>query len=359
MKKLRIAQVAPIWYPVPPKKYGGIERIVSYLTEGLVKRGHEVTLFASGDSKTSAKLISSSPHYLAGKKIPWSDTFWELENLASAFKKASNFDILHCHVGLRALFFEPFVKTPTLFTFHNPLVSESEKLPPALEILKLHKNQINACFISKSAKKLCPIKIPKSWVVYNGIDLDLFKFNPQPRDYFIWVGRVEPKKGIENAIRVAEITKIRLYLAGKIDPERMEYFEKNIKPHLSEKILYIGELPQKKLAKFYQGAIACLNPIEWPEPFGLVMAESQACGTPVIAFDFGSARELVKNGKTGFVVPFLNKRGERNIEGLIGVIKNIKKIKRINCFNWVKGNFSLEKMIKNYEKIYYEILGKY
>lgn len=358
MRKLKIAQIAPIWYPVPPQKYGGIERIVYYLTEGLKKRGHKITLFASGDSKTSAKLDFIRKKHLAKDKIPWSDTFWELANLAFAFSKAKNFDILHCHVGLRGLFFQEFIKTPVLHTFHNPLVSKEKKLPPSFEILKMYREKINACFLSKAAKKLCPIKIPKSWVVRNGIDLNLFKFNPKPKDYFLWAGRAEAYKGIENAIEVAKLTKIKLYLVGKLDPERKEYFEKRIKPNLSDKIRYLGEIPQRKLVKLYQGAIACLYPIEWEEPFGLIMAESQACGTPVIVFDFGSAPEVVKNGKTGFVVPFLNEKGEKNFEELIEAIENIKKIKRENCRFWVEKNFSIEKMVENYEKIYYQILEK-
>jgi glycosyltransferase involved in cell wall biosynthesis len=171
----------------------------------------------------------------------------------------------------------------------------------------------------------------------------------------LWVGRVEPYKGIENAIYVAKKTKIKLLLVGKVDPERKIYFEEKIKPNLNEKIQYLGEVSQKKLVKIYQGAIATLYPIEWEEPFGLIMAESMACGTPVIAFDFGSTKEVIKNGKTGFVVPFLKGR-KKNFDGLIEAIERIGEIKREDCREWVEKKFSIEKMIKNYEKIYYQIL---
>lgn len=357
-KRLKIAQIAPLWIPTPPKKYGGIERIVHYLTEELVKRGHKVTLFAPGDSKTSAKLVSIRKKALVKYKVPWSDTFWELEGLSFAFRKAKGFDIVHSHVGLRTLFFQDFIRAPVIHTFHNPVYSTSKKLPPSLKILKLHKENTNACFISKSAKKLCPIKLKNSWIVHNGIDLNLFRFSPRAKDYFLWVGRADPYKGIENAIKIAKIAKIKLYLVGKVDPERQEYFQRKIKPNLSERIKYLGELSQKRLVKLYGKAKALLYPIEWQEPFGLVMAEAQACGTPVITFKLGSTSEVVKNKKTGFVLPFLDKNKKKNIKGAVEAIKNINTIKRENCRKWVEENFTVEKMVDNYEKIYYEMLKK-
>jgi len=351
---MKIAQIAPLWYAIPPEKYGGIERIVHFLTEGLVKKGHEVTLFASGDSKTKAKLCSVRKNHLAKDKIPWTDVFWELENLSFAFKKAKDFDIIHCHVGLRALFFQEFSKTPTIHTFHNPVIGEKRKLPPSLQILKLHKKTTRACFISKAAKKLCPIKL-KSHVVYNGIDLEPFPFNPNPKNYFLWAGRMDPYKGVENAMKAAKETGAELYLAGKIDEKQKHYFKTRIKPNLTNKIKYLGELHQQELSKLYQGAKAFLYPIEWEEPFGLVMVESMACGTPVIAFEKGSVKELIKNGQNGFSVPFLNKKGEKNIQGLKQTMKKIETINRENCRKWVEDNFTVEKMVENYEKIYKQI----
>ncbi|MFH1401979.1 MAG: glycosyltransferase family 4 protein [Parcubacteria group bacterium] len=357
-RKLKIAQIAPLWYSLPPKKYSGIERIAYQLTEELIKKGHDVTLFASGDSKTSARLISIRKKCLSKDKIPWTDTFWELENLSFAFEKALDFDIIHCHVGLRALFFQKLVATPALHTFHNPLFPGTKVLSPTLEILKLHGKTTNACFISRSAKNLCPVKFPKSWVVYNGIDLNLFQFNPYPKDYFLWAGRIEKYKGIENAIRVAELNKIKLFLVGKLDKEREKYFKNFIKPHLSRKINYLGEVSQKELADLYRGARALLYPIEWHEPFGLIMAEAQACGTPIIVFKLGSAAEVVRNEKTGFVVPFLNKDGKKNLKGLTEALKNVEKIDREDCRKWAEKKFTIKRMVEEYEKIYYQILKK-
>jgi glycosyltransferase involved in cell wall biosynthesis len=354
MKKLKIAQIAPIWYPLPPQKYAGVERIVAALTNGLVERGHKVTLFATGNSKTKARLKFIRKKSLTEDKIPWQDVFGELYHLSFAFKNLKNYDIAHCHTDLKAIFFQDFTKTPVLHTIHHPLFKNQMM---QIEILKKYQQNLNFCFVSKSAKKLYPVRIKNSWVVYNGVDLNNFSFNSAPKDFLLWVGRVEPYKGIENAILAAQIAKRKLFLVGKIDKEKGGYFEKKIKPHLSDKIKYLGELDHKKLSKIYQEAQALLYPIEWPEPFGLVMVEAQACGTPVIVFNQGAASELVINGQTGFVVPFLNEKGEKNIEGIVKAIKNINSIKRENCRKNAE-KFSLNSMIENYEKIYYEILAK-
>jgi len=359
-KKLKIAQIAPLWVSVPPQKYGGIERIVHYLTEELVRRGHDVTLFASGDSKTKAKLVSVYPRGLLKDNIPWTDPLWNLENLSRAFREAGNFDIIHSHLDLWTLFFQELTKTPVIHTFHNPLyissVTDPKRIPTRLKMFNIHKKTAYGCFISKSQRRLCPIKFPRSRVVYNGIDLGLYKFNPKPKDYFVWIARVDPYKGIENAILAAKKAKVKLLLAGRLDPWRKEYFKKKIRPHLSKKIKFLGQLSQKELSGFYGKAKACLYPIEWQEPFGLIMTESMACGTPVIAFDQGSVPEVIKDGKTGFVVPFLNKRGEKNIKGLVEAIKRIDQIKREDCRTWVNKKFSYQRMTDDYEKIYYQFL---
>jgi len=353
MKKLKIAQIAPLWFSIPPRKYGGTERIVSFLTEELVKRGHEVTLFASGDSKTKAKLISVYPKSLIKAGFNWQDPFWNLENLSRAFQIAEKFDIIHCHLDIWALPFQGFTKVPVLHTLHNQLYKssitrEGQRKPTRLEIFKRHKKETLPIFISKSEKLNSAVKFPHHWVVYNGIDLSQFRFNPKPRDHFIWIARIDPFKGIENAIKAAEKTGVKLLLAGRIDPFRREYFKKKIQPHLGKKIRYLGELSQEELSDFYGSARACLYPIEWEEPFGLVMVESMACGTPVIVFDHGSAREVVEDGKTGFVV--------KNIDEMIRVMKKIEEIPRENCRERVEKYFTYQRMVDDYEKIYYEIL---
>lgn len=364
MKKLKIAQLAPLWVPVPPKKYGGIERVAHYLTEELVKRGHEVTLFASGDSKTSAKLVAVYPRHLLQDKVRWTNPLWNLENLTAAFKQAEEFDIIHSHLDVWPLFFQEFIKTPVLHTFHNPLHKQKKifnkrrvkKIDHRLQIFNLYRKSTLACFISGSQKKLCPINFTRNWIAYNGIDTSLYEFNERPEDHFIWIARIDPYKGIENAIAAAEKADVKLLLAGRLDADKAEYFEEKIRPRLSKRIQYIGELSQKELSNFYGKAKALLYPIEWEEPFGLVMVEAMACGTPVIAFKKGSVPEVVKHGKTGFVIAKKDKKGKRNIAGLVKAIKKIDEIKRKDCRQRVEENFSFPKMVDRYEEIYYQIL---
>lgn len=349
-RKLKIAQIAPLWFSIPPEKYGGAERIVFLLCEGLKKRGHKVTLFAAGNSKTRVKIISLVKENLYSKGVPWEDWLWH--NFAFSFvtKIAKNFDIVHSHLPLFGLFFQHFSKTPFLHTFHG--------LPPKegyqWEVLKNFENS-NVVFISKKEKKNCPVKFKRAFVIYNGIDISKFKFNPRPKNHFIWIGRFARKKGVKNAILIAKKMKIKLFLAGQIQPIHQDFFQKEIKPLLNEKIKYLGELPQNRLSKFYGEAKAFIYPLEWEEPFGLCPVEAMACGTPVITFSLGAMPEVVKDGKTGFLVPFL-KNDKINLEGIMDAIKKVDEIKRENCRKWVEENFTAEKMVKNYEKIYYKLL---
>jgi len=352
-RKLKIAQIAPLWFPIPPEKYGGIERIVHFLTEELVKRGHEVTLFASGDSKTKAKLISVYPKSLIKAGYNWQEPFWNLENISEAFRRSKDFNIIQSHLDVWTLPFQGLTKIPILHTLHNQLyrasiTREGEKKPARLEIFEKYKKDALPVFISKSAREKSAVKFPRSWVVYNGIDVSKFKFNPKPKNHFIWIARIDPFKGVENAIKVAKIAGVKLLLAGRLDPYRREYFKTKIKPHLSQKIKYLGELSGKKLSNFYSQAKACLYPIEWEEPFGLVMIEAMATGTPVIVFNRGSAKEIIKDRRTGFVV--------KNIEEMVKAIKEIDQIDRHNCRERVEKYFTYQRMVDDYEKIYYQLI---
>jgi len=225
------------------------------------------------------------------------------------------------------------------------------------KILKKYKNS-NIVYISKKEKKNSPVKFRKEWVCYNGIDISKFKFNKKSKNCFIWIGRICKDKGIENVIKIAEKAKIKLLLAGQLQSSYQDYFNKKIKPHLNSQIKYIGELNQKQLSDFYGSATAFLYPLEWQEPFGLCIVESQACGTPVIAFNRGSVPEVIKHGKTGFVVPFLDKKKKINIQGFVEAVKKIDEIKREDCRKWVEENFINKTMVNNYEEIYYKIINK-
>jgi len=343
-KKLKIAQIAPLWFPIPPKKYGGTERIISAITEELVKRGHKVTLFAADESKTKAKLVPISRKGIISMGVSWGDYWWNLFCHSRAFEKAAEFDIIHCHWVINGIFFQKIVKTPVVHTLHNIPVPTD----PRWRIFEYYKNDFNPVFISKSEKKNAPVKFKNSWVVYNGIDISSFKFNPKPKDHFIWIARICPAKGVKEAIEIAEKAKVKLLLAGQLQPHWKEYFDKEIKPRLNSQIKYLGEISQNEFSNFYGQAKGCLYPINWEEPFGLIMAESMACGTPVIVFDRGSAREVVKDGKTGFVV--------KNINEAVKAIKKIDQIDRRECRKRVEKKFTIKKMVDEYEKVYYEIL---
>lgn len=348
MKKLKIAQVAPLWFPIPPKKYGGTEWIVFHLCEGLKKMGHEVTLFASGDSKVSCKLEATHPKSLIEDGISWTDQTYNLLNLSNAYKRSTEFDIIHTHVDLWETYFPQLVKTPSVHTIHNPLYSSKEKDSRLYILEKFKKN--NYIAISDSHRKLSRAKINFVKTIYNGVRMSDFKFNEKPKDHFIWCARIDKYKGIENVIKIALKSNIKLVLAGRLDKSQQEYFDKKIKPFLGDKIKYIGEYSFKEKSNFFGSAKALLYPIEWHEPFGLNMIESMACGTPVIAFNMGSVPEVVNHGKTGFIV--------ENINEAVKAIKKIDQIKRSDCRDWVNENFSTDIMVKNYEKTYYEIISK-
>lgn len=356
MKKLRIAQVAPLWITIPPLKYGGIERIVAMLCDDLIDKGHEVTLFAAPGSKTKAKLISVFDKPLLDANIPWSNPIWNLRNLSLATEMANKgeFDVIHSHLDLWTLFFHNLTKVPVLHTMHNPLyrTNADANKDDRLRLFTEEAERTNIVFISQSAKNQAMLEFPekRARIIYNGIDLSHFRFNEKGGDHFVWIARVNKHKGIENAITAAEKLNVKLLLAGRIDPTQIEYFEIYIKPHLNEKIKYVGELTEEQLSDFYGPAKACLYPIEWEEPFGLVVAESMACGTPVIAYRRGSMPELIEDGKTGFVI-------DSDIDLLTEAMKKVDQIDRRLVRRRVEEKFSKEKMVENYEKTYYEIIA--
>jgi glycosyltransferase involved in cell wall biosynthesis len=350
MRKLRIAQVAPLWFSIPPKKYGGIEWIIYYLCEGLTKLGHKVTLFATKDSKVPCKLIGTFPKPLTEIGVSWQDPSYNLMNLTEAYKRAKDFDIIHTHIDTWETFFAPLTKTISVHTIHNPLYTTKDPKKISRFFILNHFKDQNFVAISKAQKKLSAVKINFVAVIYNGIKIEDFKFNPKPKDHFIWCARIDKYKGIENAIEIAKKAKVKLILAGRLDPTQREYFRKKIKPHLGEKIKYIGEYSFEEKSDFFGKAKALLYPIEWHEPFGLNMIEAMACGTPVIAFKMGSVPEVVKDGKTGFVV--------KNVKEAVEAVKEIEKIKREDCRKWVKERFTAERMVKEYEKLYFKLLKK-
>jgi glycosyltransferase involved in cell wall biosynthesis len=321
-----------------------------------VSRGHDVTLFASGDSKTKAKLVSIYPRALLKDEIPWKETSYDMMNVARAFERADEFDIIHSHIDLYDQFFIHFIKTPVVSTMHNNMYTKRKKAGRIFTYRHYRKH--NFVSISRRQRENSMIKLNFVGNAYNGLDPKKYKFNLNPDDKFIWIARIDEVKGVYNAILAAEKLGVRLDIAGRIDIAKLDFFNTKIKPHLNEKIRYVGEINQKQKREFFSSAKALLYPIQWEEPFGLVMIEAMACGTPVIAFDRGSVREVVKEGKSGFIVKPLDKNKEVNIDGMVAAMKKIGQIDRNACYQYFLNNFTASKMADAYEKIYEKILNK-
>ena len=349
MKKLKIAQIAPLWETIPPKKYGGIEIMIDKITNELLRRGHQVTLFASGNSKTKAKLKSVFPKSLFEMKVDWYHRSQNLINVANAFKYADEFDVLHNHTGDNGLLFSEITKTPVLTTLHNVLPDSKQKHSDEYLTMKYFSRKTNFVSISFNQRTHTDLKLNYVDNIYNGINLKDFLFNAKPKNYLAWLGRIHHGKGLWNAINVAKISKEKLIIAGNITCKTDEEYFQSVKPMIDGKqIKYIGEVDLKQKNKLLKNAKAVLFPTIWEEPFGLVMIEAMACGTPVIGFKKGSVSEVIKNNKTGFVV--------KDDQGMIKAIKKIDQINRADCRKYVEDNFTVEKMVDGYERVYEKII---
>lgn len=359
MKKMRIATMITGHYTCPPPK-GVIYApmlIVKAIAEGLTKKGHRVTFFGPQGSKLKVtKIVSGGLKPLYGKKEhpifqdPKIDSakianLWDQYLISLIYRQAleGKFDLIHIHPADRALSFGLAIKNiPIVYTLHDPIY------PWRKDIFRLFQTK-NQYFISISNAQRKPAP-DLNWAatIYNGLDLKEFPFSKKTGKYFLFLGRILPVKGPDIAIQAAKLAKEKLFIAGT--PNQGEYWEKKIKPFLEKDIKYLGQIPYEKTDKFYSQAKALLCPIRWEEPFGLTFIEAMACGTPVIAFRRGSAPELIKDGKTGFLV--------NNLREMVKAIKKIDQIDRRECRAWVEKNFTLEKMVENYEKIFLKILKK-
>ena len=342
---MRIAQVSPLWERVPPPAYGGIELVVGLLCDELVRRGHEVTLFASGDSISLAKLESVHPRALRLDSSVKEYGIYEMLQLSNVYDRADEFDIIHSHVGCAALPYARLVKTPTVHTLHGIFTPDNEKM---------FRHACTQPFVSISNAQREPrLGLNCVDTVYNGIDVDRYKFYPQPENppYLAFLGRLSPEKGPHLAIEIAKRSGWHLKLAGKVDPVDVEFFEQQIKPHIDGKqIEYLGEANHDQKTFLMGNAVATLFPITWREPFGLVMIESMAVGTPVIAMKLGSTPEVIAHGKTGFLC--------ESVEECIAALNKIDRIDRRACREYVQAKFSAQKMTEGYEAIYQKILAK-
>lgn len=355
---MKIAQIVSLYESVPPKSQNGLEFVVSWLTEGLVKKGHEVTLFASADSRTSAKLASIIPiSVLNDKQSRWEKPYPIYWNAAYAASHAQEFDVIHDHSGAFKLF-TPYISPPIIETIHAAYNDEfrqynltdntyREKMQFVLD----QYSQSHFVTVSKNQEKAfsaCePYYFKKHSTIYNGIPVNEFIFNQNPQEYLLFIGYINKNKGADIAVQVAKALDMKLILAGNNFGEET-FFKEHIEPYLNDKIQYVGPVNFEQKNKLYRNAIAKLAPLYWHEPFGLTLVESQACGTPVIAFNKGAAPELIQHGITGYIV--------ENMEEMITSVREIGLIDRKKCRTWVENNFSTEKMVDEYEALYKKIV---
>lgn len=343
---MRIAQIAPLWERVPPPAYGGTELIVSLLTDELVRRGHEVTLFASGDSQTLAKLESGCEAALRPLGVAADEVLiYEQMQLSKVFERASEFDLIHSHIGFPALPLANLSETPTVHTLHGTL-------PPAIAQIFVQHRQQNYVSISNSQRR-DDLELNYVATVYNAIATERFAFHPEPDrpPYLAFLGRMSPEKGPHLAIEIAKRSGWQLKMAGKIDPVDRDFFEREVAPHIDgQQIEFLGEANHEQKNQLLGGATATLFPITWCEPFGLVMAESMACGTPVVAMNLGAAPEVIAHARTGFLC--------QNVDECVQAIARIRELERRTCREHVESNFNVQRMVDGYEQVYRQLLTK-
>ncbi len=338
---MRIAQVAPLYEAVPPKLYGGTERVVSLLTEELVRRGHEVTLFASGDSVTSARLAAVTERAMrldaANRELLAADTIRQLDLV---FGNARDFDVIHCHVDYLAFPFGGLVSTPTLHTVHGRL-----DLPYLAPIYRQFKHVPLVSISNAQRAPLTDIGVTWAGTVHHGLAPERFRFAPNGGDYLAFLGRLSPEKQPDVAIEVAKRAGLPLRIAAKIDATDREYFERVMVPLLDHPLIeFVGEIGDGDKSAFLGGARALLFPIDWPEPFGLVMIESMACGTPVIARPCGSVPEVVRPGVSGFIA--------ESVPELVEAVRRVDTLDRARCRRDFEERFSVSRMVDGYEALY-------
>ena len=336
---MKIALLSPIAWRTPPRHYGPWERVVSLLVEGLVQKGIDVTLFATGDSQTSAHLQYICPFpYEEDPNID--PKVWEAMHIAHLFEQAHKFDLIHNNYDFMPLSYSRLVDTPVLTTIHG--FSSSKILPIYREY-----NRDNY-YVSISNADRDP-GLDYLATVYHGIDLNEFAQIEQPGDYLLYFGRIHPDKGTADAIKIAQRCGVKLYIAGIIQDK--DYYNVQVAPHVdNQNVFYLGSVGPAQRKQLLGQAYALLHPIHFNEPFGLSVVESMACGTPVIAFKRGSMPEVIKDGYTGFLV--------NNVDEACDKLDLIRELDRKECYQWVKERFSQERMVDDYITLYEQILGR-
>jgi glycosyltransferase involved in cell wall biosynthesis len=346
---MRIAQVAPLYESVPPELYGGTERIVYWLTEELVRRGHEVTLFASGDSDSSADLVpgveKALREHLSRDELVLLGAPLHLALLSEVFGQAEQFDIIHSHIDHWAFPMTRLVDVPAVHTIHGRLDV------PGLDDLFGPYPEVPLVSISDSQRRpFAHLDLTWAATVYNGTPVQDLTFQPEAGEYLAFLGRLADEKRPDRAIEIAKRVGMPLKIAAKVDPHDREYFEQEIEPLLDHPLIeFLGEVDDRGKDELLGGAYATLFPIDWPEPFGLIMTESMACGTPVIAMRHGSVPEVMVNEVTGFIC--------ESVDEMVEAVTRVNQIDRQACRRHVEKNFSVEAMTDGYEAVYRQLTG--
>jgi len=340
---MRIAQVAPLYESVPPKQYGGTERIVSYLTEELIRQGHDVTLFASGDSETAARLIPACHRSLRLDERCVDQLAHHDLLLDQVSQRAHEFDVIHFHIDYLHFPVSRLLRIPHVTTLHGRLDL------PDLAPLYDHFRDMPVVSISTSQRDPLPWA---NWqaTVYHGLPKDLLRFRPETGRYLAFLGRICPEKRVDRAIEIAKRTGIPLKIAAKIDPVDKRYFKRVVEPLLRDCSIaeWVGEISDRQKDEFLGNAYALLFPIDWPEPFGLVMIEAMACGTPVIAYEGGAVAEVIEEGRTGFVVT--------ELEDAIEAVRRVPDLCRARSREVFEERFTVTRMANDYLKVYMRVI---
>lgn len=336
---VHIAQVAPLYESVPPKLYGGTERVVSYLTEELVRQGHRVTLFASGDSRTAAELVAVCEHAARLEREPAAAAALHTLLMEAVFARADLFDVIHCHIDSIHLPLARRCPVPVLTTLHGRL--------DIAGLGALHREFAELPLVSISNAQRTPLAWA-SWAgtVHHGLPLELHRPHYDAGRYLVFLGRIAPEKRVDRAIAIARRAGLPLKIAAKVDRADREYFAAQIEPLLAAPGLeYLGEIDEPAKAELLAGALALLFPIDWPEPFGLAMIEAMACGTPVIAFACGSVPEVIDPGITGYIVT--------SVEEAVACVERVRGLDRRACRRQFERRFGATRMAREYCSIYH------
>ncbi len=351
-RALRIAQIAPPWITVPPTGYGGTEWVVQQLCDGLTARGHEVVLYATGDSRTAAELRALFP-----KQMPkvMGQTPYDARHVRFALDDIvaadPPFDLIHDHSGFLVVAFGPAMLAvgprpapPILHTIHCAFDDATHGF------YAQHARSVAYNAISEYQRSMGPAGMDWAGVVHNGIELKGWCYTPRKDDYLLAFGRVCEAKGFHIAIEVARRAGRRLLMAGALQAQYEDYFHERVEPQLDDQVVYLGEVSDERRRELFAGAAAFLFPILWPEPFGLVMIEAMACGTPVIAFRNGSVPEVVDDGVTGFIV--------EDADGMVAALERIGDIDPAVCRRTVEERFTVERLVADYEALYRQLLDR-